>query len=105
MVLEPVKCPTCGGVNVNKYGKTGDGKQRFICRDRACAGHTFIRNYSDLGRLPEVKQKIIEMSLNSCGVRDTARILGISTSTVINELKKRAGTAICKSCFLGSTSA
>ena len=28
------------------------------------------------------------MSLNSCGVRDTARILGISTSTVINELKK-----------------
>ena len=105
MVLEPVKCPTCDGVNVNKYGKTGDGKQRFICRDKACAGYTFIRNYSDLGRLPEVKQKIIEMSLNSCGVRDTARILGISTSTVINKLKKRAGTTIWKFCVPGSTSA
>ena len=105
MVLEPVRCPTCDGVNVNKYGKTSDEKQRFICRDKSCTGKTFIRNYSDLGRLPEVKQKIIEMALNSCGVRDTARILGISTSTVINELKKRARTTFDKSCFPGSTSA
>ncbi len=53
------------------------------------AKKTFVRDYSDKGRLPEVKQKIIEMAVNGSGVRDTARVLGISTATVINELKKR----------------
>jgi hypothetical protein len=38
--------------------------------------------------LPEIKQQAIEMALKGSGVRDTARVLGISTATVINELKK-----------------
>jgi transposase-like protein len=29
------------------------------------------------------------MAVNGSGVRDTARVLGISTDTVMNELKKR----------------
>lgn len=41
------------------------------------------------GRLPEVKEQIVEMALNGSGVRDTARVLGVSTRTVVNELKKR----------------
>jgi len=41
------------------------------------------------GRLPEIKRQVIEMSLNGSGVRDTARILQISTATVIQELKKK----------------
>jgi IS1 family transposase len=39
--------------------------------------------------LPEVKQQIIDMSLNASGVRDTARALRISTDTVRSELKKK----------------
>ena len=39
--------------------------------------------------LPETKQKIIEMTLNGSGIRDTARVLGISTDTVISEIKKK----------------
>jgi len=42
------------------------------------------------GCLPEVKQQIIDMSLNASGVRDTARVLRISTDTVLNALKKKA---------------
>ena len=42
-----------------------------------------------MGRLPEVKRKIIEMSVNASGIRDTARVLGTSTTTVINEIKKK----------------
>jgi transposase-like protein len=42
---------------------------------------TFIRDYSDKGRLPEVKKKIVEMAVNGSGVRDTARVLSISTAT------------------------
>jgi transposase-like protein len=52
MVLEPVECPVCHGTNVIKHGKSGEGKQRYLCQDQECCGKTFIRDYSDLGRLP-----------------------------------------------------
>jgi len=45
-------------------------------------------NYTYRGRLPEVKQQISEMAINGSGIHDTARVLKISTSTVIGELKK-----------------
>src|SRR5207249_942069 len=88
MVLEPVKCPVCGGTNVIKHGKSGEGKQRYLCQDPECHGKTFIRDYSDLGRLPQIKEQIIEMSLNGSGIRDIARVLKISPTTVIEEIKK-----------------
>jgi transposase-like protein len=40
--------------------------------------------------VPEVKQQILEMTLNGSGIRVLARVLHISPSTVIAELKKRA---------------
>ena len=72
----------------SKYGKSGEGKQRYLCQDQECCGKTFIRDYSDLGRLPQIKEQIIEMSLNGSGIRDIARVLKISPSTVIEEIKK-----------------
>ncbi len=39
--------------------------------------------------MPEVKQTIIDMSLNASGVCDTARVLHISTDTVLNKLRKK----------------
>ena len=89
MVLEPVECPVCGGTNVIKHGKSGEGKQRYLCQDQECCGKTFIRDYSDLGRLPQIKEQIIEMSLNGSGIRDIARVLKISPTTVIEEIKKK----------------
>jgi transposase-like protein len=47
--------------------------------------------YHDKGRLPELKQQIVDMTLNGSGVRDIVRVLGISSATVIDTLKKRAG--------------
>ncbi|MDR2887259.1 MAG: hypothetical protein LBV26_04535 [Bacteroidales bacterium] len=38
-----------------------------------------------------MKVKVIEMMTNGSGIRDTARVLGISSGTVINEIKKNAG--------------
>jgi transposase-like protein len=38
--------------------------------------------------LPDVKQTIIDMSLNASGVRDTAQSLHICPNTVLRELKK-----------------
>jgi transposase-like protein len=48
-----------------------------------------LLNYKYNGRLPEVKNKIIDMALNGSGIRDTARVLEISPTTVIEVLKKR----------------
>jgi transposase-like protein len=36
-----------------------------------------------------VKKQVTEMALNGSGVRDTARVLGISKDTVLSELKKK----------------
>ena len=88
MILLPVKCPVCNGIDVTKHGTTSNGKQRFICKDPVCEGKTFILDYSAKGRLPETKQQIVEMTLNGSSIRDTARVLEISPTTVINELKK-----------------
>ena len=43
-----------------------------------------------LGYLPEVKQQIVDMAVNGSGIRDTARVLKISPTTVIEALKKRS---------------
>ena len=90
MVLQPVKCPLCGGIDIAKHDKAANDKQRFICQATTCQSQSFILDYSDQGRLPEIKQKIVDMALNGSGICDTARVLGIRTATVINELKKRA---------------
>ena len=89
MAVIDVKCPRCKEANVIKFGINPTGKQRYKCKNEHCAKDTFLLQYSRNGDLPEVKQKIIEMALNGSGVRDTARVLGVSMNTVISELKKR----------------
>ena len=90
MVLEAVTCPHCQGDDVVKHGRTAEGKQRYKCRHTECPRTTFIRTYSYRGYLPEVKQQIGDMAMNGSGIRDTARVLQISPTTVIEELKKKA---------------
>jgi transposase-like protein len=89
MVVEVVRYPHCEGGAVVAYGKTATGKQRFRCQNEHCQRQTFLRSYSYQGCLPEVKRQIVEMTLNGSGVRDIARVLQISPTTVIEELKKR----------------
>lgn len=89
MVFKPVLCPSCLGPQVVKHGKSSEGKQRYLCQCQFCSCQTFILDYSYKGRLAETKQQIIEMALNGSGIRDTSRVLGISTATVINEIKKK----------------
>ncbi len=84
----PVLCPDCQSNNIFKHGFTADRKQRYRCENAECKRRTFILNHSHPGRTREVKQKIVEMSQNGSGIRDTARVLNVSTSTVIKELKK-----------------
>jgi transposase-like protein len=83
-------CPACQRTDVIKHGLTAQGKQRYRCKNANCASQTFLVEYSHQGRVPAVKQQIIEMTLNGSGIRDIARVLHISPTTVIEELKKSA---------------
>lgn len=72
----------------SNVGKSQEDKQRYKCRNPECSRSTFIRHYSYRGYLPEVKQQIADMAVNGSGIRDTAQVLKISPTTVIEELKK-----------------
>jgi transposase-like protein len=89
MICIPVLCPYCQSNQVVKRGKTNTGKQRYRCQNPECSHQSFLLDPAYRGRLPAIKQQVIEMSLNGSGVRDTARVLTISTATVIHELKKK----------------
>jgi transposase-like protein len=89
MVLIAVTCPYCQTNQIAKRGKTDTGKQRYRCQNPHCPHQSFLLNPAYKGRLPEIKMQIIDMALNGSGIRDTARVLGISTDTVISALKKK----------------
>jgi transposase-like protein len=89
MTFIAVQCPHCHSEQIVKRGKTRRGTQRYLCQNMACAKGSFLLDYRNRGCLPEVKHTIIDMSLNASGVRDTARVLRISTDTVLSELKKK----------------
>jgi transposase-like protein len=89
MVTILVHCPRCRGVDVSKAGKQSNGAQRDRCQNAEGNRTIFQLAYSDKGRLPETTRQSVAMALNGSGVRDTARVLGIATGTVMNELKKR----------------
>ena len=90
MIYKKIICPKCKSDQIIKAGKNkvkhiSGGVQRYKCKDCRCV---FEQTYKNIGGLPEVKAKICDMSINGSGIRDTARVLKISASTVIDTLKK-----------------
>jgi transposase-like protein len=89
MIMQVLHCPNCQGTDIIRHGKTRQGKQRYRCQETLCNGGTFLLDYSYAGHSAEVKQQIIDMAMNASGIRDTARVLHVSPTTVIKELKKK----------------
>ena len=88
MVSVPVHCPYCQSTEVIKAGKQGNGTQRYQCQNGRCERWIFLLQYQDRGRIPEIRRQVVDMAINGSGVRDTARVLRISPTTVITILKK-----------------
>lgn len=89
MATTVVKCPYCGSEEVSLYGKSSTGAQRYLCRNKACSHKTFQLEYKNNASKPGTKEKIIDMTMNGAGTRDTGRVLRISPNTVTGVLKKR----------------
>ena len=83
----PVLCPHCHSDQVIKGGKTKAGQQRYKCQNTDCPHYSFQRDLLYKGHALTIKEQIVDMSLNGSGIRDTARVLQISLSTVINTLE------------------
>ena len=89
MVVVEVQCPECGRPEVVRYGRQANGAQRYRCNNGDCERRIFLVRYHNIGRWPEVKRPMVDMALNGSGLRDPARGLGVSPTTVISTLKKK----------------
>ena len=89
MAVVEVRCPGCRSREVVKYGRQANGAQRYRCQNLHCERRIFLLQYHNTGWLPEVKRQMVDMALNGSGIRDTARVLGVSPTTVITTLKKK----------------
>jgi transposase-like protein len=87
MITQVLHCPSCQGTDIVRHGTTSEGKQRSGCRAcRLGRGRTFLLAYAYAGLSPAVKQQIVEMAMNASGIRDTARVLHVSPTTVLHLL-------------------
>jgi transposase-like protein len=84
----PVQCPPCQSTEVIKAGKQANGAQRYQCQNGQCARRIFLLQYQAGGRVPKIRRQVVDMAINGSGIRDTARVLRISPTTVIAVLKK-----------------
>ncbi len=85
---QKIHCPTCDGTAIIKSGKSSTGTQRYLCQDTECDTQTFMLDYHYKACEPGMTEKIVEMAINSSGIRETAGVLNINKNTVINTLKK-----------------
>jgi len=102
MVYVPVQCPYCLSTEVTKAGKQANGTQRYRCQNEQCTRRIFLLHYRNRGRVPEIRRQVVDLALNGSGIRDTARVLRISPTTVIAVLKKPPcfTTPTPRCCFL-----
>jgi len=49
-----------------------------------------LLEYTYAGQSPAVKQHIVDRAMHASGIRDTARVLHVSPTTVMKERKKKA---------------
>ena len=89
MIIQVLHCPHCQGTDIVRHGNTRQGKPRYRCREcQEGRGRTFLLDYAYAGQSSDVKEQIVEMAMNASGIRDTTRVLHVSTNTVMKELKK-----------------
>lgn len=76
-------CPYCYSQRIIKNGHSKTQKQQYFCKD--CLKR-FLEYYTYNAYLPNINQKIISLTKEGVGIRSTARLLKISTTTLLKRL-------------------
>jgi len=77
-----------------KSGSSRRGVQRYRCQTSSCLSNTFMLEYCYKACEFGIKEQIVEMAINSCGIRGTAPVLKINKNTVISALKSKENSLI-----------
>lgn len=83
MVQKSILCFKCVDGELVKNGKAASGKQRFLCK--SCK-RTQIINYTYKACINSTNTNIILLTKEGLGIRSTARILQISTTTLLKRI-------------------
>jgi transposase-like protein len=67
--------PSCQHTDGMKPGSTAPGKQRYRWKQSGCPSPPGLVESRHHGRLPDVKQQLLDMTLKGRGRRDLARVL------------------------------
>jgi len=76
-------CPNCKSKKIIKNGFTKNRKQQYYCK--SCNTRS-IDFYSNMAFCKNINSSIIQLTKEGVGIRSTARILNISTSTVLKRI-------------------
>ena len=76
-------CPSCSSNHVIKNGFTANKKQQYICK--SCKNR-FIDFYTYKAYNNWVNKRIVQFTKEGLGIRSTARILKISTTTLLKRI-------------------
>lgn len=89
MALNKTWCCRCVGEtnSMIKYGKTKSGNQRYSCK---LCKKTRVENYNYQAYKLDINENIILFTKEGLGIRSTARILKISTTTLLKRIIKIA---------------
>lgn len=80
------QCSFCHS-KMHKHGKSSENKQRYRCTS---CGKTQVEQYSYAAYHCTVNQNILALIKAGVGIRGIARLLQISTTTVLGRIKKIA---------------
>jgi len=85
MTQIPTKCSKCVDEKntMVKNGKTSYGKQRYICKN---CKTTKVKNYKSKAYNPTINEQIIRLTKEGLGIRSTARVLEISSTTLLKRI-------------------
>jgi len=80
---DDVNCPRCREKKTVRNGTTKNKKQQYYCKS---CGKRFIENYTYQAYKSNTNKKIIQLTKEVLGIRSTARILKISTTTLLKRI-------------------
>lgn len=82
-VSDTLLCPSCNSKEIIKNGRTKNKKQQYFCKKcrKRCIGY-----YTYKACQPNINPQVITFTKEGLGIRSTARVLNISTTTLLKRI-------------------